>query len=111
MIPFTTTFKSLRQGAADEDAAQAIQEAIAAVRATGSPAEVHIKLKFEPNGTSAPGELQSIMARDTITTKLPVPPNRASIFFVTEDNELSRSQQTIPGVEPVRPPTAQPEKG
>ena len=55
-----------------------------------------------PNGTSAPGELQSVMVRDFITTKLPQPATRASIFFVTEDNELSRQQQTIPGVEPVR---------
>lgn len=107
MIPFTTTFKSFRQGAADEDAADAIQKAVAAVKETGEKAEVNIKLTFEPNGSAPAGQVESVLARDIITVKIPLPKTRASIFFVSEDNELTRQQQTIPGVEPLRTGTPQ----
>lgn len=77
------------------------------MKETGEKAEVTIKLTFEPNGSAPAGQVESILARDVITVKVPMPKTRASIFFVTDDNELTRQQQTIPGVEPMRQPSPQ----
>lgn len=99
MKPATTTLAELRGGLAVEELGDALRTATESVKATGKKAVVTVKLTIRPNGQADPGDVQSVFVDDDITTKLPVPSRRASVFFISEHSDLCR-QQTIPGVEP-----------
>jgi hypothetical protein len=97
MIPFSTTLCALRGGGCHDDMAQALREATKAVHETGNKATVTLKIIVEPNGENNEG-VSSVLVRDEISTKIPKPSTRASVFFITDGNDLAR-QLTIPGVE------------
>lgn len=101
MKPATSTIAEMRGGLLNEELAEALQKATDAVRTTGRKAKVTLELTIIPYDGD-PGEIERIAIADKVTTKLPEPKKRDSIFFIDSNNNLQR-QQSIAGVEPSAP--------
>lgn len=101
MKPATSTLAEMRGGLLNEELAEAMQKATASVRATGRKAKVTLEMTIQAFD-GEPGEIERVAITDKITTKLPEPKKRDSIFFIDSNNNLQR-QQSIAGVEPSAP--------
>lgn len=95
MKPATTTIAEMRGGALNDELSKAIQDAAAAVRATGRAATVTLELKINPYDGDE-GEVERVSVSDKVKTKLPEPKKRDSVFFITSGNDLTR-QNVING--------------
>ena len=76
--------EEMHRGAVTAQADTELAKAIAAVKEHGKAAEVTIKVKIEPSG----GDEVSVTAE--CSSKLPKPKARPAIFFMTENNDLTR---------------------
>jgi hypothetical protein len=99
----TTTLMRLREGKLNEEIAEAIETAIERMKATGKPAEVHLKLKFSPAGVekgTKGDEIERTWIEDDIKLKLPALPKSNTLLFVDPDGGVTdkNPQQEIPGV-------------
>ena len=94
--PFFETLRDLRSGMALEDLGEELSKALDAVKKTGLPAEMTLKLKIRPPKN---GSMAYLTIEDAISTKLPKQAHGDTVFFPTADGGLSRqdpSQQDLP---------------
>lgn len=83
---FLAWFAELDRRRTANDANDAHQQVIAACRETGKAGVVTIQFKYAP---MADGEQMKVTA--SVTSKLPQPEARSLIFFVDDDENLTRN--------------------
>lgn len=88
---FLRTLAELRKGGAVTDASNDLAAVVKAVRKTGRPGELTIKLKVRAH---ADGE--TITIEDSIAPKAPRKATKATSFFDGEDGVLSRENPDQP---------------
>lgn len=75
------------------DAGREFQEVVDGIIATNKSGEINIKLKVTPSGwdrdTAKPIQVD---VQPEITAKIPKPDQAKSIFFLTEENKLTRDE-------------------
>lgn len=81
---FVPTLAILRSGEAAAELDQLLSDAVGAVRATGKKAVVTLKITLKM------GSKGRLMVEDEPKATLPQPLREATLFFPTEDNQLSR---------------------
>jgi hypothetical protein len=87
MAEFTEAVATMRGGAADRAASQALAKVVEAVRATGKGGAVTLKIGIKPL-KDGDGELE-ITAKVGIS--LPAEDIKTAIFYATDDNKLVRT--------------------
>lgn len=92
MKNFAETLKDIREGALLTELPQALQEVLAAVRATGKAGKLTLTLSIKP----LEGSANSILISDDVKTTLPEPTRLTTVMFVTDDNELTRRDPRQP---------------
>lgn len=85
--PFFETLREIRAGNCLDELSVHLNDLVAAVRNTGKAGDVTLKLKISPAGS---GKVEAIQVDDTITLRMPELPKPSTLFFTTEDNNLSR---------------------
>lgn len=85
--PFADVLRELAGGATLNAAGEDLAKVVAAVKATGKKGELTLKLTVKPNDDGG----QTVTIADSITIKVPTRSRRPSIFFPTDDGDLSRS--------------------
>ncbi len=85
---YMETLISVREGAAIVEASEKLTELIAAVRETGKAGALTITLKVRP---ASKGKTQVLMIEDDIKDSIPKYDREASMFYVSDDNLLSKS--------------------
>lgn len=86
-----STLVVLNRGNFVIDAGREFQEVVDGIIATNKPGELNIKLKIVPSGwKKGTGRTNQVDVQPEITTKIPKHDQGKSIFFVTEENKLTR---------------------
>ncbi|UGQ45102.1 hypothetical protein [Massilia endophytica] len=86
---FSLVFQDLRDGRAHAEMTGQLSELLAAVKETGKPGSLTLKIDVKPSGRGSDVDKVSII--DTITAKVPKPDRGSDFFWLTEDNDLSRN--------------------
>ncbi len=110
---FMVTLQDQRKGALQHELTDKLRQVIDAVRSTGKTGSLVLTLKVVP---ASGGEVGTVFLEDTVKTKLPEPKRQSSLFFVTDDNLLSRQNpnrsefnlSAVPGGKPAPAETVQP---
>ena len=82
---FSVTLADVNKGNALAELSNELSALIGAVRATGKKGSLRLKLTLSPDDN---GETSSVEV--DIETKLPRPDRPKTVFFITEDNRLTR---------------------
>lgn len=98
MQDFLEFLRSLREGAAVDECAEALREASDAVWATQKAAQVQLTIKLKPAGKS--GLVYEI--EDAVTTKLPSRERGSTILFRDARGRFTRRDPRQPEL-PIRP--------
>jgi hypothetical protein len=69
------------------DCSKALEELVAAVRATTKAGSLTISIKIAPASKSS---AEAVFVDATITAKVPTEERKPTLFFTTESNQLSR---------------------
>lgn len=85
--PFADFLREQRRGELLNDLTDALHEAVIAVAEHDMPAEVVLKIKIKPAGELG----GAVQVMDELATKLPKPKTNPSVFFITPENNLSRT--------------------
>jgi hypothetical protein len=85
--PFFETLRDLRMGRTLEDLGDELAKALVAVKSTGKPATLTLKLKIKPPKS---GVVTYVTIEDDIDTKIPKLDRGDTVFYPTADNGLSR---------------------
>jgi hypothetical protein len=88
-------FESLiehRNGGCAIDMQQAVEEVVKGVRETGKGGKVVLTLAIKP-ATKGAGEVDTVLMSDSIKVDVPKLAKKETVFFVNEDNGLSRQDQ------------------
>lgn len=99
--PFAAVFGELNRGRTAVEAAGALQELVEAVTETGRKGSLTITLTVAPTGAG-----NAVQIGDEVKLKKPAFDRAASLFYVTEDHNLSRTDPnqlelplaSVPGV-------------
>jgi hypothetical protein len=91
--PFLETLRELRAGATLDELAHELTHLVAAVRATGKPGELTLKLKVKPPKKST---TKYLTIEDSVTSKTPKLDREDTLFFTTHDNSLTRQNPDQP---------------
>ena len=94
--PALDMIAELRRGKAAHDLTEKIHDLIAACVDTGKKGDIVLKLTFEPDTDDD----TRMKVTDQIAVKAPVRNQKASLFFLTDDLSLTRTdpaQHTLPG--------------
>lgn len=81
----------MRNGKVAIEASRKLNELLAAIRETGLPGSLTLKLKFKPTKVDLHEGVKEVSIQhqtDITKPELPIPP---SVFFVTQDGRLSRT--------------------
>lgn len=78
----------MNNGATVTELAEALEKAVAAVRATGKSAAITLALKLSP---ASKGITAVLTVESQVKTKLPEPDRGITIFYATDDNKLVRN--------------------
>lgn len=102
--PFAAVFGELNRGRTATEAATALQELVSAVTDTGRKGTMTITITVAPTGAGG-----AVQLSDDIKVKRPSFDRAASLFYVTDDGNLSRSDPNqiplpLAGVAPVPEP-------
>ena len=89
MKAFSVFIQDLRDGRAHTELSTQLAELINKVQETGKGGELTFKLKVKP--ATRGGDVDKITVSDQVTITLPKPERGEDIFWLTDDNELSRS--------------------
>ncbi|WP_396903069.1 hypothetical protein [Mycolicibacterium sp.] len=89
---FAVTFVQHAKGRANDDATAKLKDVVEAVNRTGKPGKVVVELTVKP----VPNITGTFSLEDKVTCTLPKEP-RKSMWFGTEDGNLSRSQPGLYG--------------
>jgi hypothetical protein len=98
MKPFMDTVNNLRHGKTAVELTEAMAALVKACYDTGKAGELTLRLRV------APGRSGQVEISDLVSTKLPTFERGTSLFFVTDDNNLSRNdprQENLPGIRSV----------
>jgi len=87
---FTEFLVQQRQGRTHADLTTGFNDLLEAVRSTGKGGSITLTVKVKPEG----GRLMKVS--DEVTTKLPKADRDPALFYVTDDNELSRDNPDQP---------------
>jgi hypothetical protein len=98
---FLKTIEELRQGGAAHDLGEALTDLVKAVRETGRPGALTVKLTVKP---ASKGDVNTLLLEDAVTVKRPQPERGATIFFSTDDNGLQRNDPRQPELSGLRKP-------
>ena len=104
---FSHILQDLRDGRVHAELSQQLSELINKVQETGKAGELTLKLKIKP---ATRGNVDKIMIADSVTTTLPKPERGEDVFFLTEDNELSRNHPRQASLELREVVTTQPKE-
>lgn len=85
---FNIVLQDLRDGRVHAELTHQLSELIDRVQETGKAGELTLKLKIKP---ATRGHVDKIMFADSVTTTLPKPDRGEDVFWLGEDNELSRN--------------------
>jgi hypothetical protein len=85
--PFADFLREQRRGDLLEDLTEALHEAVTSVGEHQLPAEVVLKIKIKPAGELG----GAVQVQDEIALKLPKPKTPPSVFFITPENNLSKT--------------------
>ncbi len=85
---FALTLQDLRDGRVHAELTQQFGELVNKVQETGKAGELTLKIKVKP---ATRGNVDKIMIADAITINMPKPERGEDVFWLTEDNELSRN--------------------
>lgn len=83
---FTHLLPELQKGRVNDEITQKLAEVAQAVIDTGKKGSVTLTLNVEPTGDGA-----AVKVKDALKAVVPEPDRRATLFFVGDDGELSRS--------------------
>lgn len=86
--PALDLLADINKGKAAAALTDEIHDALTAMADTGRPAVVMVTIKFEPD-KKAPDERVYVTA--AVTSKLPRLPERPSMFYLNDDNNLTRT--------------------
>jgi hypothetical protein len=86
-IDFLELLRLLREGDAAHDASQALSAVVEAVKATGKPGHLTLKVKIAP---TVKGNAEKVEVKDDIDVTLPKPEHDGSLFYTLEDGQLTR---------------------
>lgn len=84
MRPFTDVLGELAAGQTLDDLTDALSEIVTAVKATGKPGEVTLKLTVRPNGA------HGVAIQDRIAARAPKEDRGETLFFTDADGGLHR---------------------
>ena len=93
---FPQAILEINNGATVAELSDALQQVLAAVRATGKAGSITLTLKVAP---ASKGTTNVVLVESQVKTKLPEAERGMSIFYLTEDNKLVRNdprQQQLP---------------
>jgi hypothetical protein len=102
MRPFTQMVAELRRGRTGDELTEAMQALVHACKETGKTGALTLVIKVTP------GKSGQVEITDAIKTNLPVFSRESSLFFVTDDGDLSRKdprQEELPGLRGVEDET------
>jgi hypothetical protein len=103
--PFAAFLQEQSGGSLHEELSQKLHDLIEAVRETGKAGSISLKVDVKP---IAGADSRTLTVTDTVAAKLPRTERPKSIFFITDDGNLSRSdprQPVITGLREVEPTT------
>lgn len=83
--PFADFLAEHNNGAGHNLAGEKLHELVAAVRDTGKKGSLTLTLSIEAM------DEDTLVTVIDVATKVPKPPSKAAVFFVTDDGNLSRS--------------------
>ena len=86
---FAVLLQELRDGKTHAEMTAGIEELLAAVANTGKAGSITLKIEVKP--ASKGSEVDKVMIFDKVTTTLPKPERGTDVYWLTTDNELSRS--------------------
>lgn len=86
---FAVTLQDLRDGRVNAELSKLFGDLINTVKATGKSGDITLKLKVKPTGRGQ--DVDKIFIADAITVNMPKPDRGEDVFWLTEDNELSRN--------------------
>ncbi|MFI6814457.1 hypothetical protein ACIBG7_18745 [Nonomuraea sp. NPDC050328] len=98
--PFADILRDIRNGQVANDAADALQDCVEAVRETGKKGQVVLTITIEP----LKGSDHALTVSGDVNLKSPRPTPAAAVFFADQDYNLVRDdprQTTIPGLREV----------
>lgn len=103
--PFADVLQEINGGRAAGAASQQLHDLIAAVRETGKGGSITLQIGVKP---AAKGNGSTVLVAAVVKAKTPQPEVAASVFFVTDDDNLSRENPEQPqlplrAAEPTRP--------
>ena len=93
---FPQTLIEINNGATVTELSQALEQVVAAVRATGKSGSITLIVKVAP---ASKGSTNVLLIESQVKTKLPEPERGMTIFYATDDNRLVRNdprQQQLP---------------
>lgn len=97
--PAQATLNELRDGQVMNELAQALHDALGAVKEHRKGAEVSLTISIKPLGNKGVSDAYEVIAE--VTSKLPKAPPPSTLFFEDSDSNLSRRQERqseIPGL-------------
>lgn len=97
--PALDLLAELNRGKTAAQLTDEIHKALTEIANTGRPATVTLTLKIEPDKKAAD---ERIFVTPAITSKLPRLPEAASLFYLTDDHNLTRSDPKQPAFEGMR---------
>lgn len=86
---FAILLQELRDGRTHTELSVGMDELLAAVAVTGKGGSITLKIDVKP--ASKGSEVDKVVIVDKITTNLPKPERGNDFYWLTTDNELSRS--------------------
>jgi hypothetical protein len=86
---FAVLLQELRDGKTHGEMTSGIDELLAAVANTGKPGSITLKIEVKP--ASKGTDVDKVMIFDKIAIALPKPERGTDVYWLTTDNELSRS--------------------
>jgi hypothetical protein len=93
---FPETILQMNNGATVAELSEALEQVVAAVRASGKSGSLTLSVKVSPASKKS---TEVLMVESQVKTKLPEPERGMTIFYATEDNHLVRNdpkQQMLP---------------
>lgn len=87
-MAFIDTLIELRNGGAAIELEQSLEEVVAAVRATGKSGKLSLTLSVKPANKG--DEIDMVFLQDAIKADCPKPDKKQTVFFVADNNQLSR---------------------
>jgi hypothetical protein len=94
---FAVTLQELRDGRVHAELSQQFSDLVAKVKETGKGGELTLKIKVKPATRGA--DVDKITISDAVSITLPKPERGEDIFYLTEENELTRNHPRQQGLD------------